>query len=466
MNKESNQGPTQKTRLQLFDRHTQSSDRSRGKIIVLGLALLGLFCVGLGLLFYQQRPVKPTQRVATAQPITLHTKAKYAIVIDAKTGQILGQKDANQLVGIASQTKMLTAYGVLRAVERGQIKWSDKVPINQHTDWSNKDSDTYAHLDIHAGQAIAVRALYGAMFTSSANDAALALAEYVKPKDKSQQAELQQWADELHLTGSKWYNAAGQVNRDAFDFEVKNAQPNAENKATVTQLATLAWQDLKMDPSLREYYQKLGLVYHPTPDVNKIAQTEYSKFKQQVLPNLHNADNFKFEGLKTGSTPDSGGAFTGLLKDRAGHELITVVSGAGRYTDQIERYQYTVDVANEVLEHTVPCTFTAGQTIAGAGTVVNSAVKTGKTAVVVQETKTYWVPKEAQSSNLGVYPPNKINQAPVKNGQRIVKLTPALKTEYIPNSQKTDRGLAMISTQNEATAAWWQRCFNWLFVYS
>ncbi|CAH1854882.1 D-alanyl-D-alanine carboxypeptidase family protein [Convivina intestini] len=466
MNKDSNQGPRQKTRLQLFEKQSQSSDRSRGKIIILGLALLGLFCVGLGLFFYQQQPVKPTQSVVTAQPITLHTKAKYAVVIDATTGQILGQKDADQLVGIASQTKMLTAYGVLRAIEREQIKWNDKVPIDRHTDWSDKDRDMYAHLDIHAGQAIAVRDLYGAMFTSSANDAALALAEYVKPKDKSQQAALQQWADELHLTGSKWYNAAGQVNRDAFDFEVKNAQPDAENKATVTQLAILAWQDLKMDPSLREYYHKLGLVYHPTPDVNKIAQTEYSKFKQQILPNLRNADNLEFEGLKTGSTPDSGGAFTGLLKDRAGHELITVVSGAGRYTDQIERYQYTVDVVNEVLEQTMPCTFTAGQAVSGAGTVANSAVKSGKTAVAVQATKTYWLPKGAGQSNLGVYPSKKIDQAPVKDGQRIANFAPALKTKYIPNSQKSDQGLAMISTQNETTAAWWQRCFNWLLVHS
>ncbi|WEV54041.1 serine hydrolase [Leuconostocaceae bacterium ESL0723] len=407
---------------------------------------------------------KPSQPKRNGQPVALKTTARHAIVVDAQTGQILGTKDSQTQVGVASQSKMLTSYGVLQAIKAGKIKWTDKVPITSKNDWSDKDKDTFAHLDIHAGQKIAVAELFGAMYTSSANDAAFALLDYVKPRNQSAQQTLEKWAAELHLDGSRWYNAAGQVNKDAFAYEVKDAKPDAENTASAEQLAILARTNLQLDPNIRDYYEKLGFVYHPEPDVNKISQTEYSKLKQEVMPKLHNPKDLIFEGLKTGSTPESGGAFTGLIKDQAGHEFITVVSGAGRYTTQVPRYQDTLDIVNQVLDEQQPLTFQAGQKITSLSKITAPNLKGGAVAPVVGKTITFWVPKVSRLTpgQLGWQRPRQVSLTHLSAGQTVLSVSPNLSAQYLSHSKVGEHQLDLVAPKQQGEANFFQRVWQWL----
>lgn len=295
-----------------------------------------------------------------AKPLQLNTKVKSAIVVDAKTGQIVAEKNAQKLVGIASQSKMLTAYETLKQIHAGKLHWHDEITINSKTDWSKKDDQVYAHLNMHAGQKVTVQTLFDAMYTNSANDAALALADFIKPADLSQYQALNLWANELNLTKSQWYNAAGQENKDAFAFQVPTVALTAENKATVLQLAFLARKNLQLNPNLRSYYHRNQLVYYTNHQQRHVKRTEYHRLKTKIIPQLQNPLNLQFEGLKSGSTPNSGGAFTGLMKDQQGHEFITVVSGAGSYTSQFNRYQNTIDIVNDVLRNQTPVSNQAG----------------------------------------------------------------------------------------------------------
>ncbi len=81
----------------------------------------------------------------TAQPLALQENVTSAIVVDAQTGQILAEKNADKMVQIASQSKMLTAYAVLRGINSGKIKWTDKVPITKKADLSKQDSHLFSH---------------------------------------------------------------------------------------------------------------------------------------------------------------------------------------------------------------------------------------------------------------------------------------------------------------------------------
>ncbi|WP_395317747.1 serine hydrolase [Fructilactobacillus frigidiflavus] len=327
-------------------------------------AIIGLIALCFGsclLLWVWLSPYTPqTVPNKNAQPLQLNTKVKSAIVVDAKTGQIVAEKNAQQLVGIASQSKMLTAYETLKQIHAGKLHWHDEITINPKTDWSAKDDQVYAHLNMHAGQKVTVQSLFDAMYTNSANDAALALADFIKPAELSQYQALNLWARELNLTKSQWYNAAGQENKDAFAFQVPTAAPTAENKATVLQLAFLARKNLQLNPNLRSYYHRNRLVYYTNHRQRHVKQTEYHRLKTKILPQLQNPLNLQFEGLKSGSTPNSGGAFTGLMKDQQGHEFITVVSGSGSYTSQFNRYQNTIDIVNDVLRNQTPVSNQAG----------------------------------------------------------------------------------------------------------
>ena len=119
---------------------------------------------------------------AIAKPLQIKQDVSSAIVIDASTGQILAEKNADKLGPIASQSKLLTAYEVLKAIDSGKIKWSDKVMISKKADLFKKDSRMFSHLAVKAGDRLTVRELYNTMITLSANDAAFALAEYLTPK--------------------------------------------------------------------------------------------------------------------------------------------------------------------------------------------------------------------------------------------------------------------------------------------
>lgn len=316
--------------------------------------ITALVVVLLAIFFMVPRHEQSTQsttKVATVddQPVQLNTSATSALVVDLTTGQILGQKNSSKQVAIASQSKMLTAYGVLKSIKSGKIKWSTMVPITSKADLSKEDSHLFSHIAIKAGDKVSVRELYDVMFANSANDAAFALGEFVTPKGETTQQALESWAKELHLSGSQWYNSAGQVNENAFENEISSAPKTASNKASNQQLAMIARAILELDPSLRQLSKKLTISYHMTPNFVVTDKTDYWQLMTETMPNLSNPNQLTIEGLKTGSSPESGAGFTGLIKDKNGHEFITVVNGIANYMDETKRYQESLRIVDQVL---------------------------------------------------------------------------------------------------------------------
>ena len=115
--------------------------------------IIALVVVLLAIFFMVPRHEQSTQsttKVATVddQPVQLNTSATSALVVDLTTGQILGQKNSSKQVAIASQSKMLTAYGVLKSIKSGKIKWSTMVPITSKADLSKEDSHLFSHIAI------------------------------------------------------------------------------------------------------------------------------------------------------------------------------------------------------------------------------------------------------------------------------------------------------------------------------
>ncbi|MBS9337572.1 D-alanyl-D-alanine carboxypeptidase family protein [Fructobacillus parabroussonetiae] len=412
-------------------------------ILVLGTS--GFF----GLAFYANRDqIQASGKPLDGSAMTLSVKARSALVIDANTGQVLGQKNPDQQIGIASQSKMLTAYAILQGIDNGDYQWTTPVTISKSSDWSEKDTAMYAHLDIHAGQTLTIKELFTAMFTTSANDASLALADFAKKKSETQQEFLERWSKKLGLKDTVWYNAAGQVNDDAFDYQVKSAKKTAENKATPTDLAMLAYQIIKDYPDVKGYYEKRGLVYSPNGDetATKIKLTEGGKFDQEIKGQLNNPKNLTIEGLKTGSTPKSGGGLTGLVKDQDGHEFITVVSGAGKYTDSKERYQVTLDAVNQVLDNYRNQTVEAGQSLAGQKVTKNAWAKGGQVQLITKEKRTYWLKKSAKGS-VTFAKVKRYNSQSLSDDDVVVSVAPNLKSSYLSGVSSSEKNVPLTNKE-------------------
>lgn len=115
----------------------------------------------------------------SANPSTWATElptidAKSYVLMDEKTGAILVKHKEKEALPPASMTKMMSALVVLDEIKKGNIQWTDFVTVSARAAGIEE-----AQIKIAANDKITVKELFTAMLVYSANDATVALAEYV-----------------------------------------------------------------------------------------------------------------------------------------------------------------------------------------------------------------------------------------------------------------------------------------------
>ena len=150
---------------------------------------------------------------ADAESDNLGLKAEAAIIIDGKTGQIMYEKNADKVLGIASMSKMMTEYIVMESIKNGKISWDQKVKINEYVHNLSK-APNLSNVGLTQGEDYTVKELYQAMAVYSGNAATVALAELVSGSEKSFVKLMNEKAKELGLKNYKFVNASGLNNHD------------------------------------------------------------------------------------------------------------------------------------------------------------------------------------------------------------------------------------------------------------
>ncbi len=131
--------------------------------------------------------------------------APYAdFVVDARTGEVLHQDNADTRLHPASLTKMMTLYIAFEAIERGEISLDSKVTISKHA-----ASQPPSKLGLRAGQTIALRYLIRAAAIKSANDAATAIGEAIEGSESAFAKRMNRTAKALGMSRSTFANANG-----------------------------------------------------------------------------------------------------------------------------------------------------------------------------------------------------------------------------------------------------------------
>ena len=109
------------------------------------------------------------------------TAAPYAaMVMDARTGEVLHSRNADTRLHPASLTKMMTLYVAFQAIERGEITLDTRVTISR-----NAASEPPSKLGLRSGQTIPLRFLLRAAAVKSANDAATAIGEAISGSEEA-----------------------------------------------------------------------------------------------------------------------------------------------------------------------------------------------------------------------------------------------------------------------------------------
>lgn len=273
----------------------------------------------------------PNQASAESDPLGINAEA--AILLDAKTGKILYQKNPDAVLGVASMSKMMTEYLVLEAIHNKKLSWDQKVMINEYVHKLSA-APGLSNVGLTQGEEYTVKELYEAMAIFSGNAATVALAETVAGTEKNFVALMNKRAGELGLKDFKFVNASG-LNNESLLGNVPAGGPNDENVMSARATAKLAYQLITDYPEVIEIAKTPKLIFAKDG-------REYPNFNW-MLPGLI----FEYkgvDGLKTGSTDFAGYCFTATA-ERNGQRFISVVMKASSKDTRFTETRKVLDYA-------------------------------------------------------------------------------------------------------------------------
>ena len=106
--------------------------------------------------------------------ITLGKMAKSVVLMEASTGKIIYERNANEKLHPASMTKMMSMLLILESIEKGNLKWNDMITVSE-----NASSMGGSQILLETGEQMSVDDLFKGIAIASGNDAVVALAEKV-----------------------------------------------------------------------------------------------------------------------------------------------------------------------------------------------------------------------------------------------------------------------------------------------
>lgn len=127
-----------------------------------------------------------------------------AMVMDARTGEVLHARNADTRLHPASLTKMMTLYVAFEAIRLGEISLDTQVRISQHA-----ASEPPSRLGLRAGSTIRLRYLIRAAAIRSGNDAATAIGEAIEGSEAAFARRMNRTARALGMSRTTFRNAHG-----------------------------------------------------------------------------------------------------------------------------------------------------------------------------------------------------------------------------------------------------------------
>ena len=127
-----------------------------------------------------------------------------SIVVDAKTGKVLQESNADKLRHPASLTKIMTLYMLFEAMESGRVTKQTQIPVSDHA-----ASQPPTKLRFRRGETIDVDSAIRAMVVKSANDVAVAVGERLSGSEPAFAQRMNATAKRLGMTGSNFRNPSG-----------------------------------------------------------------------------------------------------------------------------------------------------------------------------------------------------------------------------------------------------------------
>jgi D-alanyl-D-alanine carboxypeptidase (penicillin-binding protein 5/6) len=242
-----------------------------------------------------QQP-QPNQPAAAAQivPRVPEIAASSYILMDARTGKVIAEQNADVQLPPASLTKIMTAYIAEVEIDNGNMSLDDEVHISEKA-WRTQGSKMFVDLD----SKVRVEDILRGIIIQSGNDASVAMAEHLAGSEEAFADMMNQHAQRLGMSNSHFMNSSGLDTEEAY------------NIMSARDLAILARATIVEHPTHYSIYAEREFTYNGINQPNR----------NTLLFRDRNID-----GMKTGWTTAAGYCLV-ASGERDGMRLISVVMG-------------------------------------------------------------------------------------------------------------------------------------------
>lgn len=218
------------------------------------------------------------------------------LLIDAKTGHVIAEQNADVQLAPASLTKIMTMYVIGQELQAGNIDLTDMVSISENA-WAKNFPDS-SKMFIEVGTKVSVSDLMKGIVIQSGNDACVAMAEHVAGSHDAFVSMMNAYAAKLGMSSTNFMNAHG--------------LHDPEHYTTPRDMARLSQALINDNPKEYQLYSQ--------------KEFEYNNIKQFNRNSLLWDKALNVDGIKTGHTSDAGYSLI-TSATQGDMRLISVVMG-------------------------------------------------------------------------------------------------------------------------------------------
>lgn len=229
-----------------------------------------------------------------AETVDLAPNATSAIIIEASTGTVIYNKNEHEKLAPASMTKMMGLLLIMEQIEKGNLKWDEKVTAS-----ANASSMGGSQIFLETGEQMTVEELVKGISIASGNDAMVAMAERIAGTEETFVELMNKKASELGLKNTNFKNCTG--------LDAENHYSSANDMALIAKELVKHDKILEFSGTYEDYIREGTDKSFWLVNTNKLV-----RFYQGV------------DGLKTGYTTTAGYCLTATAK-KDGMRIITVV---------------------------------------------------------------------------------------------------------------------------------------------
>lgn len=247
--------------------------------------------MGLAILISLAFPLHAVEEI-----IPFDVNAKSAVLMDCNTGTVLYAKNADKALPPASVTKVMTLLLIMEAVDSGTISLDEEVVVSEYA-----ASMGGSQVFLEVGELMSVEEMLKCVIISSANDAAVALAEKICGSESAFVSRMNERAGELGMHNTHFENVTG------LDDDTTNHLTSAYDIALMS----------------KELLKHTKILEYSSIWMDTIRDGAFGLTNTNRLIRFYNGAT----GLKTGSTAKAGFCISATA-EREGLHLIAVIMGS------------------------------------------------------------------------------------------------------------------------------------------